>query len=138
MTDREAFKAGMLLKFAQAGMTADQMLAAITKIRVKAADLSSIVTAPWNAGWNTASNLASQTPAMALALLAGGGLAAIGAGAGAGYLGAQIGDYDDDSPELLKKRELAEEYRRQAEQARLRLKSQQRIDEAGHSGRRVM
>jgi hypothetical protein len=110
LTPREAFKVGFLARCAEDGLTPDQMLSRVklaAEMFEKRAFLGKLLDKGVDAGLGAAGGMARL-----------GGLAAVIAppvlGAMGGYGLAKATDVDDTDVDEIKKRELVEEYQRQA------------------------
>ena len=135
LDSRQGFKAGFLLKCAEAGLSEGEIAALLDHVLSKDAALSDLITTPYNMGMNAISNLTHYGGiAGGAALLA----APIGVGAGVGYGAAKLTDLDDEDPSETKLREQINEYLRLAEQARLNRAMRDGQQQRPRSGRPVV
>lgn len=121
LSPREAFKAGFLLKCAQDGRTQAETEHLVDQVLyvVKQAGWTDVAAKPYNTALDVAGNTLSDLGNVGVtAALLGPALA----GAAAGYGTAKLQDIDDTDVDTIKKRELADEYRRQAQRLRQKMR----------------
>ncbi len=147
MNEREAFKAGFLKHAAEQGLTVEETLALAksandwltslggTALKFVGDRAAGLFDKTMGLGMSAAQKLVSTTAGMAPYAMIG---APLLGGAGLGYLAAKGSDLNDEDPDELKARELIDEYRRAAEQARQRRASKDQASAKPAYGRPVI
>mgnify|MGYP003626125732 CR=1 FL=1 len=120
LSPQEAFKLGFLSKCVEQGLTVSQMRAEVKKASDELDLIEKEAVFDWfqperREVWDTIGNLAETAGTGVLGALA---LGPPAAGAAAGILHSQLSDVDEEDVEDVKKRELVDEYLRQAEKLR--------------------
>ena len=121
LSSQEAFKLGFLSNCVEKGLSIEQMRAEVKQasdqldFMVKQADPSSIIAAPIAPIVDDAGDVVKTTANLALASLL---LAPPALGAAGGILHSNLSDIDEEDVEDVKKRELVDEYQRQAKRLR--------------------
>lgn len=112
LTSREAFKVGFLGQCAEAGMTPDEILAAVKTARDKLAGIGSVIDNISNKAWDLGKGIGSTAVGWGIpAALIGPPVV----GGALGYGLARASDIDDTDVDDITDNELLDEYQRQTD-----------------------